>query len=633
MTLNVAIIGDSAMWGQGIARDRTFAALAAAGIARIRGESLGTVSVTARSGAKINAFVGDATYTATLPSGATMEVSDGDRVSFWITYPALFRPDDQTQLAFLTGREDSPAANLFGEIPATFPTVNGQIRDLFSDEDGRGIHLVLVNGSANDLNFEAILNPESNLDEDEIDAMIREFCYKPVRSMLRDARGKFPNALIIFTGYFSPFSARSDRARLKNLFYYMSQTPGWEVAVNEFVQSQNSGWKIALNEFLQTGQIPLIPAALNWLGITKDVDALVNAAIVRSEQASARGLYWLWSAVRDVQDNDPRVLFVHPAFAPENAVFADGPSFFWDRYKQPDDPDASRSEVVNDDMLEIRLEALRRQARLKLLNEFETLVTQFQPATDPTKGSALFDRATLDAIIEKADGPRGLVDFAKTIRGDVVGLVDALVMISILYPEIARIRSAETASLLHPNQAGAARYADRILAAYERYHRWSLRSHLQALAPPSEAGFFSVRAAMRRYTFPRPGGIRRMRDQLDIDSVAIEIEGLGPSAQINGVDYAAIRLALSGSHFFDFSLIGPQLSGTSRVILRTFDTFGRLQLGQIDRLSLGSMAGNSAPVLAGLTLTLNGRQAYSAIRESAIIDGRTLRFPFPIPPA
>ncbi|MBA3251684.1 MAG: hypothetical protein H0T66_15595 [Geodermatophilaceae bacterium] len=155
MALRVAIVGDSAMWGQGIAVEHTFARLAATRLAQLVDQSLDILPGLgaepgrghSRSGAKIDAAVDDPErdVDVVLPSGAVTREAAGDRVDFCEMFGSEF-DDDAEMRGFLDGVDDRPAAGLFGENPATFPTVTTQVRQLVGSELGATVDVLLIDG-------------------------------------------------------------------------------------------------------------------------------------------------------------------------------------------------------------------------------------------------------------------------------------------------------------------------------------------------------------------------------------------------------------------------------------------------------------------------------------------------------
>src|SRR6266496_4123911 len=98
MTLRVAVIGDSAMWGQGLKPEHQFARIAAQRIADDLGEQLEILLGAgdepgrgyARSGAKIGSDVTPDQKPVLLPGGHTFAVLAGDRANFALTFREYF---------------------------------------------------------------------------------------------------------------------------------------------------------------------------------------------------------------------------------------------------------------------------------------------------------------------------------------------------------------------------------------------------------------------------------------------------------------------------------------------------------------------------------------------------------------
>ena len=140
MVLKVAVIGDSAMWGQGLKLEHQYAHLAAGRIAADLNEDLEIMPGSGeepgrgypRSGAKIRARVQrDDPVQVLMPGGSFAESAPGDRANFARTFRSLFETDEE-MTSFLDGSDERPAARLFGEHPAAFPTTTG------SAPSGRG---------------------------------------------------------------------------------------------------------------------------------------------------------------------------------------------------------------------------------------------------------------------------------------------------------------------------------------------------------------------------------------------------------------------------------------------------------------------------------------------------------------
>jgi hypothetical protein len=144
--VKVACFGDSLMWGQGLKNEQKFKTLIVHALRGELGKTAGIVYDRSRSGAKITG-------------------SPKDRAEFVETYPELF-PGGKGLDAFkangkeggIFGKDEFPASALFGEVPSTYPTVAAQV-ELMSDEQGKTIDYVLLDGGLNDIGPEVIVKP------------------------------------------------------------------------------------------------------------------------------------------------------------------------------------------------------------------------------------------------------------------------------------------------------------------------------------------------------------------------------------------------------------------------------------------------------------------------------------------
>jgi len=155
----MAVLGDSAMWGQGLVPEHQFAQLAAKRLAGSPSNALDVLPGLGeepgrghpRSGAKLYpAVIAGEAVDVMLPAGAIIQAPPGDRANFALTFRELF-PSDQEMRHFLAGTNDRPADRLFGEYPGTFPTVTGQLLAISEDRKTDDVQLVFLNGGINDV--------------------------------------------------------------------------------------------------------------------------------------------------------------------------------------------------------------------------------------------------------------------------------------------------------------------------------------------------------------------------------------------------------------------------------------------------------------------------------------------------
>ncbi|MEJ7707888.1 MAG: hypothetical protein WKF82_11830, partial [Nocardioidaceae bacterium] len=169
--------------------------------------------------------------------------------------------------------------------------------------------IALISGGANDIEFEKILNPAAGPGGfvDEYRPGIREICYKDTLDLLKIARAKMPNALILLFGYHLPLSYESDTGRMETYFKHEFD--------DDFLWWLNK--------------------AGNWLGApgTQNVDKIILEAQVRSIWAQGLATYEQRRAVtdanRDPADRGPGMVMCPSGYQPRQAAFAGG-SAIWD---------------------------------------------------------------------------------------------------------------------------------------------------------------------------------------------------------------------------------------------------------------------------------------------------------------
>lgn len=167
----IVAIGDSIMWGQGLAEAAKFTTL---------------TRETLRSTLKV-----DVDLVSFAHSGAVVQVISG-------SLPTGF---DQNRLI-------TP-----GEVPNSFPTIFHQINVQAATLGPKAaeVDLVLVDGCINDVSVTTILNP--NTPTSSIAAMTQSRC-SAMSGVLQRLHAVFPNAKIVMTGYYPIVSVLSDLAAL-----------------------------------------------------------------------------------------------------------------------------------------------------------------------------------------------------------------------------------------------------------------------------------------------------------------------------------------------------------------------------------------------------------------------------------
>jgi hypothetical protein len=153
------VIGDSVVWGQGLAEEHKTASI----LARHLGAKM---EMLAHSGAKI-----------------------GLRDSYTVTMPS-------------------------GEVPCFFPTILQQLQGYAGDPTE--VRWVLMNGGINDVEIQRVFNPM--VPQYELELHIRNYCGRDFLMLLRSTVQRFKNAQILVLGYYPCVSHQSRREGIEMLY-------------------------------------------------------------------------------------------------------------------------------------------------------------------------------------------------------------------------------------------------------------------------------------------------------------------------------------------------------------------------------------------------------------------------------
>ncbi len=477
-SLQVAAFGDSLMWGQGNRRQERFSALFTGGLQARVGQPGVLVWDSSRSGAKIRA----------LP---------GEQESFVDAYPFLF-PDAATRRAFLDGRDESRALGLYGEVPATFPTVLGQV-NMMPAATGRQIDIALVDGGVNDIAIEDIINPQIATGKwiERYDGQIRHVVDDNVTTLLRAVRAKCPNAVILYFGFFAGVSYQSSTDKIRAFFEH------------EF----NDDFKWWFNQHIYT---------------VTDVNDLINEGQTRGEWFLGRWQYWTRQAVNALSSSDaqrgPGIVYVPSGIRAIHAAFTTV-SRIWEDYELPTSDPATAD----------RLRGIPRQGeagRMAQMYQQAVLRGAIGSLSEADRRQMARD---LDARI---NGPTSLKRNLQAYAAAQGGETTTRALIRGLAEEIYRIQHGMIASLGHPNTVGAASYAR---SATNRY-----AEHLQRMdrvlaenragiggpvaAPVGEPPANTLDTLMRRYNMRGDGALAGAVPNLDVDSIALIIRTAATSS-------------------------------------------------------------------------------------------------------
>lgn len=608
--LRVAVIGDSAMWGQGLKDEDKFAFKSAQRIAALLGREANIVVNSARSGASIRA-------------GSTEAESRKKREAFIDTYPEFFV--SETSKEEFLGDNNQPnqpnqpnqaiAFRLHPEIPSTFPTISFQVQ-FVTEAIGRSIDLVFINGGTNDLDFQEFFKVDEHRDDfvEFFDPQIEEYFSLRTRSLLRQARGKFPNAVLVLTGYWSPFAEGVSNDEIRELFIHEEGAERWEVVFNDNL-------------------IHLVP-----------IDALVREAQVRSQYGLARGLYWARRVVAEANEDPsfrgPGILFAHPQFGPENSVFA--PNSFCHREYELDQ--------VTDAVKKIREDNC---PRFPLKDGYATGIKDFLSPAPNLKPFA-------EEVLSTFEGPTSLLNLCRDVISNTTlpDLGTERAIVKVCESELKRINNSLRASFLHPNEKGAERYAGVIVKRFdERHSRIRLRGDLMRLAKPgvsTSTPMLSLKASLRRYGLGSQTSLRAITQLMPVDSVRLEIV-TSMDSEVRMADDIFVNLGAGHRWRLNFP-IGRQAILVNPPALRKIafrpgsrDVFTidarAAHLGSFTELTLERTA---SPVLsnepdldnqggfdkrvwkpASIKLQINGKEVFSSSISTTLPRDGKLTFPYP----
>lgn len=570
---NIAAFGDSLMWGQGLKREETFVSLIARGLQKVTGKRVGVAVNRSRSGAQI------------MDRGR-------EREAFLDTFPTLFTNRPQRE-RFRSGEDEGRASDLYGEIPATFPTIRWQIQAV-EEVIGKAIDVVLLTGGANDIDFDEVINPQEFPGGfiEEYDGKIRTIAHDDVLDLIRKTRAKCPNAVILVFGYYTPISYSSHKSKIRAFFKHEAD--------------DSFGW--------------FINRAFDFI----DVEKLILEAQVRSVWAQGRAQHWMRLAVADANAEaavrGPGVLFIPSAIEGGRSAFGNNPWVHED-YTDPTS-DFARSERV------------KRCPRAEHLDKMRTVAMFLLPGL----GSQQACTALHDAIA--AEGPESLVALLKSVI-DSHGGKSWGDMRKRLVTEINRIQRALIASFLHPNAAGASRYAD---TAVERYHRHlKLSAEVDRLERPGKvlaapATGESLSDKLTRYEMRGAGSLLADIGHLDVDAVSLRIVTARSSDEHLRPDISLIVLTRSGdgqTEQREFQLNFPyriQFFPPSFVVKKFYPHFepgetDRFTLNTGDRLRLTDIVGiklamGADPVVGSPSVATTKGTVWHPRRIALEINGR-----------
>lgn len=281
-------LGDSVMWGQGLADAQKFQTKVANWIETTHPDRRRVQRWNfAHSGASIGGLrgmsgshtTGQMTAAVFARTSSSPRTRDFDDVADF--EPRRLRDSTPTRTAAVAippGRPIEPADGdlLGGEIPRTYPTLWRQLdialetlrtgRDRRTTKglqlapvDPAAVDLVLLNGGANDVDFlGTIVNQERN--EEETYQYVRGIVEPRMKAFLPEVLKAFPNATFVMPTYYQGISDRSTAAALSGLVQVVAAIIGGGGG-ESFLQTHIPGL-VARNRALQRGILESYRAAI-----------------------------------------------------------------------------------------------------------------------------------------------------------------------------------------------------------------------------------------------------------------------------------------------------------------------------------------------------------------------------------
>src|SRR5229473_158008 len=112
-----------------------------------------------------------------------------------------------------------------GEVSSAVPTVNHELdRALRSYASPSQVDLVLVDGCINDVDIRNLLNAANS--SDDVKRMATEKCGLPMQALISRVANSFPSAHVIVTGYFPIISEKTPNSLLMKAMARMFYQPG-----------------------------------------------------------------------------------------------------------------------------------------------------------------------------------------------------------------------------------------------------------------------------------------------------------------------------------------------------------------------------------------------------------------------
>jgi hypothetical protein len=292
--LNIVTLGDSIMWGQGLPEQLKFRTLVANWLQAQYGSGRTVIQW------PTHAHSGAVTGMGAWPGYTNNQDPDSWSIIHLPTYPYP------------------------GEVPSDYPSISFQIgmtvRDLQNQKvSPADVDLVLLDGGANDLSIENILNPalvETNISLSKFEVAngpnwvrtkTNQLCVAHMKALLPLVLNQFPNAVVVVTGYYPIVSEKTDLLLLNEYLALLGLVP---TAAGAITTGTAGAGLAALGTYVSIA----VPASIG----------LRSTLVDRSSAFSQTAFNSLSDVVNQSNQGlvTPRVALAWPAFSEDNSYGA-----------------------------------------------------------------------------------------------------------------------------------------------------------------------------------------------------------------------------------------------------------------------------------------------------------------------
>lgn len=183
--------------------------------------------------------------------GLAEEQKSSSLVQKWLA-DTLSRPVRKRVYAHsgATVEQDGSRLNLaHGEVPSSSPDVALQAECV---PNPGTVDLVLVNGCINDVDATTIFDPTTDPDLAHIETACKCRCGDPMRTLLTGIARRFPNARVVVPGYYPFFSRKTPQVTLRfvTLLFLLvtdskSDPPSWSVCGNRLIRKSAVWYEVS----------------------------------------------------------------------------------------------------------------------------------------------------------------------------------------------------------------------------------------------------------------------------------------------------------------------------------------------------------------------------------------------------